>query len=336
MSFRFENMVTMEGLYRAWMDFSTDKRTKKDVMAFGANIEDELLMLYEDLIHDGYRHGPYERFVVNDPKKRVIHKATVRDRVVHRLVYNMLLPVFHLRWLDCSYSCRPGFGQHRSIADVQKGIQQATRDQSQVCWILKCDVRKFFDSIDQPILLRLLFLRIRDERARALLTEIVRSFSVIPNKGLPIGNLTSQFFANVYMHELDWHIKHVVKVRRYYRYADDVLFVCDSFEQANVYHKEIERFLRMRLCLFLHPNKVIIRKHTWGIDWLGKVILPDYLLLRPKTQKRMMHKIRELVKKGDTKKLRSSVGSYHGLLIGTARRSVDRVLLQQVAECRGM
>jgi retron-type reverse transcriptase len=210
-------------VHRAWLDFSAGKRQKTDVIAFAGNIEDELCSLVYELRNETYVHGSYERFIVYDPKRRVIHKASVRDRIVHRFLYNALLPEFHRRWLGCSYSCRPGFGQHRSIADVRAALRQVETVGRGICWILKCDVRKFFDSVHHETLLELLCAHISDPRLCWLLELVVESFATQPGVGLPIGNLTSQLFANVYMHELDWFAKQTLGLRWYFRYADDML-----------------------------------------------------------------------------------------------------------------
>lgn len=307
---RFEDIIMLELLHKAWQDFSTGKRNKKDVMN-------------------------YERFFVQDPKRRVIHKATVRDRVVHRLVYNALLPVFHPRWLDCSYSCRPGFGQHRSFIALRESLQKASRNGTRDVWTLKCDVKKFFDSVDHEILLSLLKRRVPDIYWQQVLRKIIKSFSVKEGKGLPIGNLTSQLFANVYLHELDWYVKHQLKQHWYFRYADDILLLCQSRPQAERLLEKIRDFLSHRLCLALHPQKSIFRKSSGGIDWLGRVFLPGYELLRPSTRRRMMRNIEMKAQSDNSVGLRSSLTSYHGLFEGTARRKIDAEFLQTFALTRG-
>lgn len=290
---------------------------------FAANLEDELLSIMNDLSFGRYVHGLYYRFIVHDPKRRIIHKATVRDRVVHRLIYNALLLMFHRRWLDCSFSCRPGFGQHRSIETAQKFLRQATKNWSDESWILKCDIRKFFDSVDQQILLNLLTRQVHDPQLLGLLTTIVHSFHVTAHCGLPIGNLTSQLFANLYLHELDRYMKHELKRRWYVRYADDFIVIGADRDDLQSVLQSVDRFMQESLKLTLHPNKIFFRKSSWGIDWLGHVLLPGYQILRPSTKKRMLRKA-----KGGTL---DTLVSYHGLLKGTARRTIDQQLLQTFA-----
>lgn len=326
----FEDIVKMEKIYKAWKDFSTGKRDKKDVQLFEAHLEDELVALQQDLAQRRYVHGAYERFIVHDPKRRVIHKATVRDRVVHRLMYNALMPDFHNRWLDCSFSCRPGFGHHKSIEAVRKALKKTTQNWSRECWTLKVDVKRFFDSVDHAVLYSLLKRRVNDSGLCELLRQIIGSFSTDYGRGLPIGNLTSQLFANVYLHELDWHVKHAWKCRWYSRYADDMLFLCGSKEEAIARLDVVSRFLETRLRLALHPNKIILRKSSWGIDWLGHVILPGHEVLRPSTRRRMMRKVASMQGQ-EHGGIRASLASYNGLLQGTARRAIDEELLQLAA-----
>ncbi|MBI5369575.1 group II intron reverse transcriptase domain-containing protein [Candidatus Uhrbacteria bacterium] len=314
----FEDIIKIENVYQAWLDFSKGKMKKQDVQFFAANLEDELISIWRDLSTGSYVHESYSRFIVHDPKRRVIHKAAVRDRIVHRLVYNTLFPAFHCRWLDCSFSCRPGLGQHRSIHAVHRALRQATKNWSRECWVLKCDVQKFFDSVDHTILFSLLSRNVYDCRLSALLKVIIESYSTQAGRGLPIGNLTSQLFANVYLHELDRHIKHDLKLRHYVRYADDFLAICQTKKDATDLIVPIASCLENKLKLRLHPKKIIIRKTSWGIDWLGHVLFSDHQVLRPSTRQRMMRHIHS----------HDTLASYNGLLIGTARRELDKRLLQ--------
>lgn len=324
----FDDIVTLNNVYDAWIDFSTGKKKRRDLQAFALRIEDELLELTEHLQTNAYQHGGYERFVVHDPVRRVIHKATVRDRVVHRLLYNALLPPFHRRWMDCSYSCRPGFGQHKSIASFERMLRQATQNGTRDVWVLKCDVRKFFDSINHRILMERLSFCISDHRIIELLRHVVDSYETRMGYGLPIGNLTSQMFANVYLHELDRFAKHILRCRWYARYADDAVFLCLSQKEAANILGSVADYLKDELFLYLHPNKIVLREDAWGADWLGRVLMPGYQVLRPSTRRRMMRRVDQVVFNGDAACLDAVLASYNGLLVGTARRSIDSELLQ--------
>lgn len=333
----WQSFCSLDNIYRAWAEFAQDKQNKSDVLHFSASLEGELLSLYHDLLNGTYRHGSYCRFLIRDPKERIIHKASVRDRVAHRMIYNYLLPIFHPRWLDCSFSCRPNFGQHRAILAVRRGILECTKNYSTDATLLKCDIQKFFDHIDHDILYSLIAKRIHHPKFFRLIRIVLSSFhSGVAGAGLPIGNLTSQIFANIYMHEFDWFAKHELKRRWYYRYADDFLFCLRAGDRyAQEILEQTEKFLALKLRLTLHPHKIIIRSASHGIDWLGKMICPAFTVLRHSTRQRMMRKIETAVRNGDDPDaLLPMISSYHGLLMGTARRGIDSRIRQAVALSR--
>ncbi|PIZ94522.1 MAG: hypothetical protein COX81_03405 [Candidatus Magasanikbacteria bacterium CG_4_10_14_0_2_um_filter_37_12] len=332
----WDEFCSVENVYSAWRDFSKGKHNKKDVIYLATELEKELLSLHEDLAQGLYEHGQYTSFTVHDPKERIIHKATVRDRIVHRMIYNYLLPIVHPRFLDCSFSCRPGFGQHRAIGAVQKAIRKSTKNYSHDVIALKCDIKKFFDTIDQDILYRLIAKRIHHGHFLSLVRTVLRSFYCKePGKGLPIGNLTSQIFANIYMHEFDWFVKHDLRQRWYYRYADDVIFLLSPDDDIEQLFYNIEQFLLKKLQLVIHPNKILVRPVHQGIDWLGKIICPGYTILRTSTRRRMLKKIEAHARMGtESERFASVIGSYHGLLKGTARNTIDRQICQIVALSR--
>ncbi len=329
----FEELITLENIYEAWKDFSKGKTNKNDVIKFKMNLEDELLKLYSDLKNKRYKHGAYSSFIVNEPKQRVINKALVRDRVVHRLLYNYLLSRFNRTWLDCSYSCRPGFGQHLAIEKARLGIMKFSGNYSRESWVIKCDIKKFFDNIDQNILYSLICEKVDDGDIRRIIKEILESyFCKKRGVGIPIGNLTSQIFANVYMHQLDLFAKHEMKLRFYYRYADDFMFLVKTRQEGLEVVEKIKIFLQNKLRLEMHPQKIVIRPAHQGIDWLGKIILPGVTLLRSGTRKRMIKNIKYQVQNGlDLEKLKSVVASYNGLLKGTPRKAINSKILQAVA-----
>jgi len=325
--------ISLENIYRAWKDFSVNKKNKFDTINFKMNLEEEILKIQFELINNTYRHGSYTKFKVWDPKERVIHKAEVRDRLVHRILYNCLMSVFNRHWLDCSFSCRPNFGQHRSIEKVRKTLLKATSNYTRECFVVKCDIKKFFNHIDHEILYKLICREVSDLRICRLIRENISSFhSGEQAVGLPIGNLTSQIFANVYLHELDVFAKHELKMRYYYRYADDFIFLTADKIAARAFVEEFKFFLGYNLKLTLHPDKIIMRRADLGIDWLGKILLPEYVLLRATTKRRMISKIKQKVGLcSEDEKMRALIGSYNGLLKGTARKKADKQIAQAIA-----
>ncbi|TSC55833.1 MAG: RNA-directed DNA polymerase [Parcubacteria group bacterium Greene0416_39] len=220
----FEQIISPEPLFSAWDVFKQDKRKRPDVQRFEWNLEENIFKLHRDLKNKRYKHGPYKGFYIKDPKQRHIHKATVRDRVLHHAVFSVINPMFEPTFISTSFSCRIGYGTHRGVATLDNMMRKVSQNNTQPCYVLKCDIKKFFDSVDHNTLLSILGRRIRDEDVMWLLEEIIESFP----RGLPIGNLTSQIFANIYMNEFDQFVKHELKVKYYVRYTDDFAIVSDN------------------------------------------------------------------------------------------------------------
>ena len=169
-------MVNLENLFLAWDEFKKGKRSRPDVEHFEFNLETNIFKIYNELIQQTYKHSPYAGFFINDPKRRHIHKATVRDRIVHHAVFSILNPIFEKSFIATSYSCRIRKGSHKGVDMVAKMIRKISRNNSRPCYVLKCDIQKFFDSIDHQILLSILFKKIHDERTKWLLNELIESY----------------------------------------------------------------------------------------------------------------------------------------------------------------
>ncbi len=284
---RFEDIICIENLLLAWQEFLVGKKQKKDVQEFQFNLMDNILALHHDLANGTYQHGGYYEFNINDPKLRIIHKATVRDRLLHHAVYRVLYPYFDERFIFDSYSCRLEKGAHRAEIRFKRFAWKVSENNTRTSWILKCDIKKFFHSIDQSILLKLLDDSISDKRIVNLLQNIVSSF----RSGLPLGNLTSQLFCNIYMNEFDQFVKHELKIKYYIRYADDfVLFSEDKGYLQEIIPK-LADFLEERSRLQLHPDKVFIKTLSSGVDFLGWVNFFDHSVLRTVTKKRMLTRV---------------------------------------------
>jgi len=229
----FNIIVSLENLFSAWDVFKKGKQTRPDVQRFEWHLEENIFKLHRELKNKTYRHGPYTGFYIKDPKQRHIHKATVRDRILHHAVFSVINPMFEPTFISSSFSCRVGYGTHRGVEVLEKMVRKITRNGTRPCYVLKCDIKKFFDTVDHAILFSLLRKRITDENALWLLKEIIESFcsrysTLFECKGLPIGNLTSQLFANIYMNEFDQFVKHELRVKYYVRYTDDFVIASDN------------------------------------------------------------------------------------------------------------
>ena len=304
------------------------KRKRKDVQEFQLGLMDNILSLHTDLKTNTYTHAGYHAFNIRDPKPRNIHKATVRDRLLHHAVYRVLYPYFDKRFISESYSCRINKGTHKAIKQFQRYSWHVSKNNTRTCWILKCDIKKFFANIDHHILLEILNKHIDDKETLNLLETIISSFHSPMSKtvfdiGLPLGNLTSQLLVNIYMNEFDQFVKHKLKVKHYIRYADDFVFFSSNTEELSTIYQYIVEFLEQELKLTLHPDKVFVKTLASGIDFLGWVHFPDHRVLRTVTKRRMLKKVSTcqvdtlgavrasylgILKWGNTHKLKKMIG----------------------------
>lgn len=289
----FEEITSAENLLEAWREFLRGKRSKGDVQLFAFQLMDNIIALRDELVNQSYAHGEYEAFNISDPKPRNIHKASVRDRLMHHAIYRVLYPFFAKSFIADSYSCQLEKGTHRAMERFRNFTYKVSENNTRTCWVLKGDIRKFFASIDQGILLTVLEAYIPDKKILWLLERVISSFSSgMQGRGLPLGNLTSQLFVNVYMNEFDQFVKHKLKVKYYVRYADDFVVLSQNKEALESLIPQIDLFLRERLNLTLHPDKVSIKAFASGIDFLGWVHFPDHRVLRTATKRRMFKKLK--------------------------------------------
>ena len=316
----FEDIISVDNLLEAWKEFVKGKRNKPDVQEFSLKLMDYLFILHEDLSSDNYRHSGYQTFNISDPKPRNIHKASVRDRLLHHAIYRILYPFFDKTFIADSYACRIKKGTHKAINRFREFAYKVGKNNTRTCWILKCDIKKFFASIDHQVLLGILNSYISDKQIIRLLEEIIESFSTKSGVGLPLGNLTSQLFVNIYMNEFDQLAKHKLQAKYYIRYADDfVILSQDKKWLLNIIPK-IKDFLWGELYLQLHPDKISIRTIASGVDFLGWVNFSDHQVLRNTTKRRMIKKLL-LSQPNET------LQSYLGLLThGNTRKLREKIL----------
>jgi retron-type reverse transcriptase len=318
----FEKIISVENLLLAWKEFLRGKRNRKDVQKFQLHLMDNILFLHQDLENKTYIHGEYHAFNISDPKPRQIHKAIVRDRLLHHAIYRILYPYFDTKFVHDSYSCRVDKGIHKAINRFRSFSYKVSKNNTKTYWVLKCDIKKFFANIDHNILKNILSKTVFGKDILWLLSQVIDSFSFnctgnsyvnqisamadMP-KGLPLGNLTSQLLVNIYMNEFDQFVKRELKVKYYIRYADDFVILSDNRNYLENLLSKISDFLEEKLRLQLHPNKVFIKTIFSGVDFLGWMHFPKHRVLRTSTKRRMLKNLKNNKKEG-------TLQSYLGML----------------------
>ena len=305
---KYQDIISVDNLLVAWKEFRNGKRTRVDVQIFERNLMENILQLSKDLETKNYKHSKYTVFKISDPKPRIIHKATVKDRLLHHALHRMLYPVFDKYFIADSYSCRVNKGSHAALNRFRRFYFKVSKNNTRTAWVLKCDIRKFFASIDHQILIGMLQDYISDNNIVWLLSNIINSFELDANKGLPLGNLTSQLFANIYMDKFDSFVKYVLKVKFYIRYTDDFVFMSHDKNALVELLPKINDFLWKNLGLKLNEDKTVIKTVASGIDFLGWVHFPDHRVLRTATKR---HMFKNIARSNGNEKI---VQSYLGLI----------------------
>ncbi|MEM8485579.1 MAG: reverse transcriptase/maturase family protein [Bacteroidota bacterium] len=289
LGFLFEDIVSLENLLLAAKKAFRGKKDRTRVSAFYFHLENELMDLHEELTSGTYHPLPYRMFIIHEPKRRQICAADFRDRVVHHAICNVLDPMFERCMIHDTYACRPNKGTHAATAQAQKFARRFN-------YYLKCDIVKYFHSIDHDVLKTMLASKIKDARLLRLLHTIIDH--PLPGgragKGLPIGNLTSQYFANFYMGRLDHFLKDRLGVKGYIRYMDDFLLFADDKSALRDHLSSIWSFLSERLRLELKEKAVIVAPVSQGIPFLGFRVFPGLIRLEARKWTRFRRKVRDL------------------------------------------
>jgi len=241
--------------------------------------------------------GSYQSFTVFDPKIRSIHKASVKDRLVHQIIYTVLVGLFDQRFIFHSFSCRLGKGTHQGNFHLKRMIMKVSKNGKKPCYALKMDIRRFFDNVDHNILKTLIRRGLKDEKVLIIVDRIIDSFKTASSNfgdvGIPLGNVTSQIFANIYLHELDLFIKHQMKEKYFVRYCDDFIILSEDQNHLLSLIPHISTFLKKQLHLELHPKKVILKQLHQGIDFLGQILFLHHKIVRTKTKQRIIKKLKK-------------------------------------------
>lgn len=302
--------LTLGKLFKAYFDCRRNKRNTHSALEFEFDLEKNLLDLYHDLKNETYQIGQSICFVVTKPKPREVWAANFRDRIVHHLIYNEISERFYRRFIKDTYSCIPKKGTLAAVKRVRHFANSITQNYTKNAYYLKADISNFFGSIDKKILFNQLKSQIHEAWILNLVEKVLfhdpknnvymksskEKIKLIPykkslwnakeNVGLPIGNLTSQFFSNVYLDGLDAYIKNVLRCKYYIRYVDDFVILAKSVDILNSCFEKIDAYLIENCSQGLHPRKKLINKLSVGVDFVGFVIKPGRILLRKKTIRR--------------------------------------------------
>jgi RNA-directed DNA polymerase len=291
----YSQLCSYENLELAFRRASKGKTTKQYVIDFEANLKNNLLLLQQELAFHIYKPRPLQMFILRDPKTRKINKSAFRDRIVHHAVCIMIEPLFEKQFIFDSYANRIGKGVLKAIKRYETFSRKVTYNFTRQGYTLKADIRKYFETVHHTILLDILHKQINDVRVMWLIKVILKNYcSKDDRTGMPLGNLTSQFFANVYLNELDQFVKHKLRAKCYIRYVDDFVILDTSYEKLTEYKCRIEKFLEGKLSLMLHPDKSRIISLEQGVEFLGMKIFPNHKLIKQKNLRKFKRKYAEL------------------------------------------
>ncbi len=301
----FEKLCSWQNIILAWRKARKGKTKKDYVLEFESDIKNNLSLIKKELENLSYYPKPLKRFIVKDPKTRVIHSSAFRDRIVYHAIVNIIEPIFEKVFIHDSCASRIGKGNLFALKRFDEFKRRVSKNGKTKGWFnsnqikgycFKADIKHYFQEVDHTILFRILSRKIGDEKILEIIQRILNNFdSETLGKGMPLGNLTSQFFANVYLNELDYFVKHNLKAKYYLRYVDDFVILHNSREQLENWKEEINNFLIKNLKLELHPQKTKIISLSRGIDFVGFRNFYHFRLLRKSNVRSIKIKIKNLL-----------------------------------------
>ncbi len=290
----YEDLCSYENLFLAYKNARKRKTKKRYVKRFEKNLQKNLMNLRQELLSKTYITKPMQTFIIRDPKTRKISKSAFRDRIVHHAIINVIEPVFDKTFIYDSHANRKGQGTLRAIERFDLFKRKVSKNNTRPCFILKADIKHYFEEVDHAILISILKKKIDDENFIWLIKQVLNANFRMKRelfKGMSLGNLTSQFFANLYLNELDQFVKHILKAKYYIRYVDDFVILDNSKEKLKKYKKIINEFIKDKLKIELHPNKSNVINLRNGISFLGFRIFYYNKLLRKSNMRKFERKL---------------------------------------------
>ena len=281
-----KQITNFHSLRASYLKACKGKSFDTEVLQFEQKLEYNLYQLHKELHYGTYNTGNYNKFLVWEPKCRIVAALPFRDRIVHHSLVARIEPIWEKQFIHHSYACRKGKGIHAGVDTVQDWLRKFPKP-----YVLKSDISKYFHSIDHSILLRLLSNHISDHRVLSLCEHILSSWT----PGLPLGNLTSQLWANIYLHELDFHVKQYIGAKYYMRYMDDFVIVHDNKKELHDIRKFLGLWLESNLKIKLHRKTQVFPVDYRCLDFLGYRIWPEYRKLRKNSVNNMRKKLKHLV-----------------------------------------
>lgn len=317
----YNKIYNFNNLYEAYLKARKNKRYRLEVMTYTNSLEENLITLQNELIWGKYKIGNPRIFTIFIPKIREIKALPFRDRVLQHALNTVIEPYFERSFYNYSYACRKDKGTHKASLKVQEWLYIAEKNNKNL-YCLKCDIKKFFNSVDLKILVEILSRKIKDKKVIWLIKQILGK----SQKGMPIGSLTSQLFANIYLNELDKFVKHSLKMKYYIRYMDDFIIFSESKSELHYILNEIENFLKTKLELELN-NKTRIHPVKTGVEFVGYIHFYNKIRIRKSSWKRFKKNLKTTKKSYDKNTINketynNTISSYYGHLKHTKNKKI--------------
>lgn len=290
----WQELCSDKNLELAFKKARKHKTLKPYVIEFEEDLVNNLMLLRTELLLHSYKPKMLETFILRDPKTRKISKSAFRDRVIHHALCNIIEPLFEKRFIYDSYANRKTKGSLKALERYDYFKKKVTGNFTKPVYVLKADIRHYFDEVDHTVLLQAIQKEIHDPKVLWLIKRILDNYSTAVRKGMPLGNLTSQFFANIYLNELDYFVKQNLKAKYYLRYVDDFVILHPSPTVLQEWKEQIAQFLAEKLSLKLHPDKSKIIEINRGVDFLGFKVFPHHRILKRKNMRHFLRKLQKM------------------------------------------